>query len=89
LRRNIYLVIKEAVHNIIRHADANHVDIDIQAEKELNIIIQDDGKGFDTMQNQVLGNGIKNMQNRMESIKGTLAIISDKGTRVVINVPLL
>lgn len=89
LRRNIYLVIKEAVHNIIRHADANHADITIRAEKELNIIIQDNGKGFDPIQTQVWGNGIKNMQSRMDSIMGGLAIISDKGTRVVINIPLL
>ncbi|MBX3256648.1 MAG: sensor histidine kinase [Chitinophagaceae bacterium] len=88
LRRNIYLVIKEAVHNIIRHADASHVDINIQAEKELTIMIQDDGKGFDSIQVQGLGNGIRNMQSRMAAIGGTLIISPGKGTSVTMDIPL-
>ncbi|ANH81297.1 hypothetical protein A8C56_10160 [Niabella ginsenosidivorans] len=89
LRRNIYLVMKEAVHNIIRHAAASKVLVTIHAEQSLQVFIQDDGKGIPATDQPHPGNGLKNMRNRMAAINGTLDIIADKGTRIILSVPLL
>ncbi|MEO7982902.1 MAG: histidine kinase, partial [Bacteroidota bacterium] len=45
-RRNIYLVVKETLHNIVKHAAATFVSINIETGKNLDIIIRDDGIGF-------------------------------------------
>jgi two-component system NarL family sensor kinase len=88
-RRNIYLVSKEAVHNIIRHAAATRVEIDIQVHHELCIRISDNGKGFAQANGgSRFGNGLKNMQRRMDQVKGTLEIVSLSGTRVTLRAPL-
>lgn len=88
-RRNIYLVTKEAVHNVIRHARASKVTISLVAtEAQLNIIIRDNGKGIDTMSGNRFGNGLKNMQRRMEQVRGTFTIRNDNGTLVDLQAPL-
>ncbi len=46
-RRNIFLSIKEILHNIVKHAQANHVSIKIKIDGGLYITIHDDGIGFD------------------------------------------
>ena len=45
-RRNIYLVVKEALHNVIKHAEATTVHIAVVVGRNLEIIIQDNGKGL-------------------------------------------
>ena len=87
-RRNIYLTIKEALHNIVKHAQANHVQIKIEAGKSLNISIHDDGIGFDQDNIRPFRNGLSSMQKRMAVIKGTLRIRNEEGTTVLISVPL-
>ncbi|MDR2231946.1 MAG: tetratricopeptide repeat protein [Tannerella sp.] len=78
-RRNIYLVTKEAVHNIVRHAHASRVNIDIQVTGELRISIRDNGVGISPEKTNRFGNGLKNMQQRMTQIKGTFEITSGGG----------
>ncbi len=63
-RRNIYFVFKEAIHNIVKHANATNVQVRIfQQINGLHIRISDDGQGFDCPQNGD-GNGLKNFQKR-------------------------
>ncbi|MBS1598252.1 MAG: hypothetical protein JST75_08500 [Bacteroidetes bacterium] len=87
-RRNIYLTIKEALHNILKHARANKVVIEIAIGKKLEVSIQDDGVGFDINNKRPFSNGINNMQKRMEDIGGSLTIIQKKGTTVILSAPL-
>ena len=87
-RRNIYLTIKEALHNIVKHASAIHVIVNIEIDKILLIGIHDDGVGFDGMNIRPFSNGLNNMQKRMKDISGQLEIIHDKGTVIILTAPL-
>ncbi|MDJ1500632.1 sensor histidine kinase [Xanthocytophaga agilis] len=89
-RRNIYLVIKEAVHNAIKHAQASHVVLDFRYDESLKITIQDNGKGFIKNEVRKYGNGMKNMQQRMKDIEGSITwdTEAEKGTKVCLEILL-
>jgi signal transduction histidine kinase len=87
-RRNIYLILKEAVHNVIRHANADKVVISFIIDRRLEITIQDNGKGFDGGEDRRFGNGLKNMRRRAKDIGGELTIQDQEGTRLRLTVPL-
>jgi signal transduction histidine kinase len=88
IRRNIFLTVKEALHNIVKHSQANNAWINIKAEKDLVVTIKDDGIGFDEKNTRAFSNGIYNMKKRMKDINGILEITHDKGTLVKLTVPL-
>jgi signal transduction histidine kinase len=78
-RKNIYLLYKEAVNNVIKHSGANNIYILVQSLKNsLSLVIRDDGKGFDVNAANV-GNGLKSINRRATLLKGTIKIVSDKG----------
>jgi signal transduction histidine kinase len=87
-RRNIYLTVKEALHNIVKHSQATHVTIHIHCGKDLFISIRDNGKGFDQTNIRPFSNGFANMRKRMEVLGGRWEISNDKGVVVVISSPL-
>jgi signal transduction histidine kinase len=87
-RRNIYLTIKEALHNVVKHAAAERVDIRMEVGRELAITIQDNGIGFDGGRIRPFSNGLQNMQKRIQEIGGTLSICSGAGTTLHLSVPL-
>jgi signal transduction histidine kinase len=83
VRHNIFLVVKEALANAMKHAGATEVLVRAQADaNSLQIMIQDNGRGFDS--NQVDSaddrNGLQNMQRRAEAVNGTLELESSPGT---------
>lgn len=73
-RRNIFLTIKETLHNIVKHAQAGCVRLSMDTGRDLTIIIQDDGIGFDRGQIRPFSNGLANMQQRIRDIGGRLLI---------------
>jgi len=87
-RRNIYLVVKEALHNIVKHAQANQVMISFEISKDLRIMIKDDGIGFDPANTRPYSNGLVNMKKRMSDIEGRMEIKNDHGTTIIMSVPL-
>ncbi len=88
-KRNLHLVVKEAMHNIIKHAQASEVNMVMQIDNNLHITITDNGKGFNVNESRLKGNGLGNFQKRMNSLKGTVKINSDKnGTIVEFEMPL-
>lgn len=87
-RRNIYLTVKEALHNIVKHAQADHVVIRLEAEGKLIVSIRDDGTGFDERNIRPFSNGITNMRRRMDSLEGKMQIRQDQGTTIILTVPL-
>jgi signal transduction histidine kinase len=87
-RRNIYLVIKELLHNIAKHANATRVEISFSFTKKLKITVQDNGKGIDLSSERRFGNGLKNMKARMGAINGTFCIRNDVGTVAELSIPL-
>ncbi|MBX9806877.1 MAG: sensor histidine kinase [Flavobacteriaceae bacterium] len=82
---NIYRTIQEAVNNSIKYANASVISINAkQVENQLKIIIQDNGLGFDEATVEK-GNGLKNMQKRIEEIGGGFHLSSsNEGTRIEI-----
>ena len=89
-RRDCFLIFKEAVNNIYKHANAKNVNIKVWIERNhLHMKITDDGKGFDASL-ATNRNGIKNMHSRMQKWKGKLSIQSAKGTGTTteVNLPL-
>ena len=87
IRRNIYLVVKEAVHNIIKHSGANKVKLTITFEEKLVIIVSDNGKGMNT-ENYNAGNGLKNMQQRMKQLNGKILIKNEEGLSLLFEIPV-
>ena len=89
-RRDCFLLFKEAINNIYKHAHAKHVSIKVWVERShLYMEIVDDGKGFDTSASSNR-NGIKNMHSRIEKRNGSINIRSGegKGTCTEIAFPL-
>jgi signal transduction histidine kinase len=93
VRHNIFLVVKEALTNALKHASAREVRVEAKVSAgSLEIVVQDDGKGFDP--NAPLAepkrDGLGNMRRRAEAIGGVLDLQSapGKGTRVRLAVRL-
>jgi len=85
VRHNLFLVVKEALNNIARHAGATEVHLTINADAtRLNIIIEDNGRGFAKAPDSATANGLRNMRQRMEEIGGRFHLESkaDTGTQV-------
>jgi signal transduction histidine kinase/streptogramin lyase len=85
-RRNILLMYKEVLHNIVKHARATQVRIVINEDLGcFTITIEDNGVGFDTAVPS-FGYGLRNLKRRASSIGATLEIVSapEKGTQVQI-----
>ena len=87
-RRNMFLVLKESLNNLVKHAQASEVKINIHFNHQLIIEIADNGKGINTEKLNQFGNGLNNMKNRMTSIGGTFQIASNNGTIITLEIPI-
>lgn len=89
----LYRIIQECVNNVIKHSGANSLDISlIKDDDGISATIEDNGKGFQlNSANKGDGIGLKNIQTRVNYLKGTLDIDTSpgKGTLVAIHVPLV
>ena len=93
LRRDLWLVCKEAVNNICKHAHPAMVEVEFRVvHRRLLVRIEDDGRGFDAGGiDQKKRNGIRSMRDRMGKYKGgefELDSRPGKGTRLTITFPL-
>lgn len=89
-RRTVYLIFKEALNNIVRHARASVVRVELKIlNSEFVMSIADDGVGFDT-RHEYEGNGVLSMKRRAEEAGGRLEVTSaaGEGTRVLMHLPL-
>jgi signal transduction histidine kinase len=86
-RRSVFLLVKEALNNIAKHANANSVDVDISTDKVLHIKIHDNGVGFNESM-IVPGNGLGNMRKRIQSLKGEMVILNGMGTTIKFDIPI-
>ena len=81
--RNLYLTVKEALHNAIKHSKATLIEITSEFTDRLIFKIKDNGVGF--QESQPSGNGIHNMKKRMDLIQGSIQIDSNnQGTIITI-----
>lgn len=92
-RHSLFLVIKEALHNIVSHAQASCVRLTISSEgRMLRVSIEDDGCGFDLQAPAPSrpggGHGLANIRQRIEEICGTLDIQSSPGQGATVTIEL-
>ncbi|QKZ13364.1 7TM diverse intracellular signaling domain-containing protein [Spirosoma sp. KUDC1026] len=91
-RRDLFLMTKEMMHNVIRHAEARNVYVSMHVEKQtLYLIVRDDGRGFITAANDGQnGNGLRSMQQRASALNGELSLTSEpgRGTTACFQCPL-
>jgi signal transduction histidine kinase len=87
MRRHIFLTVKEALHNIVKHADAKNIELTLKLDDAIHIQLSDDGKGFDKSVYNNYGNGLRNMEQRIKQVHGELAIESGAGTKLFITIP--
>ncbi|MBN2570772.1 MAG: hypothetical protein JXA68_01480, partial [Ignavibacteriales bacterium] len=77
-KQNLYLILREALNNSIKHSNCSKIEIDIKLIRRiLKIKITDNGKGLES-KNISLGHGLKNMQMRAKAIRGRLNYFSNK-----------
>jgi signal transduction histidine kinase/streptogramin lyase len=104
LRKGVYLIFKEAINNIIKHAQAKSVSVRVEIVNSVfEMVIEDDGVGFitdeqrhrtsrasDVDDHPVRGHGLRNMTTRAEEMGGSLSILSTpgKGTTLRLSVSM-
>jgi signal transduction histidine kinase len=89
-RHNLFLAVKEALNNVVRHSRAAEVRFEIAIEAaELKVNVADNGCGFDTAQVSG-GNGLSNYEGRLAAIGGHCQICSrpGEGTAITFAIPL-
>lgn len=80
IKHNIFLVTKEILNNIVKHSKASRVELQfINTNDTYTFTITDNGEGMDSLNGRAFGNGLTNIQKRMNAIKGTITIHSQKG----------
>jgi signal transduction histidine kinase/ligand-binding sensor domain-containing protein len=80
VRREVFLIFKESVNNMVRHAECTKVEIEISfADDQLILRLQDNGKGFDTSRVSE-GHGLVSMRDRARELGGLLMIESESGS---------
>jgi signal transduction histidine kinase len=87
LKRNLFLVMKEALNNAAKYSKAQHITLDFQCEgPDFTFIIADDGIGIEVGVVKGSGNGMINMRKRMESVNGRFDLQSapGKGTTIIL-----
>jgi signal transduction histidine kinase/ligand-binding sensor domain-containing protein len=92
VRHNVFLTVKEALNNIVRHAQATEAWVRITAEGDSVVIaIEDNGRGFDQAPENGGADGLRNMRQRMEEIGGKFGVesIPRTGTRISLTYPLI
>ncbi|MBS1934579.1 MAG: ATP-binding protein, partial [Bacteroidetes bacterium] len=88
-RRSIFLAVKEALNNVLKHSQAKLVMINIDTNNGvLTIQIVDDGVGIDLDNLRKFGNGMNNMKKRIESIDGEFNIENKNGTTLTFRLQL-
>jgi signal transduction histidine kinase len=86
MRRNIFLSVKECLHNIVKHAEASKVFFSVQLNGMMQIIIHDNGKGIDWNNQRAFSNGIENIRRRMKEVNGEVKFSNEKGTVVSLTI---
>jgi signal transduction histidine kinase len=91
IRHNVFLAAKEAVTNVVRHAQASSVWVRLRLEPaRFTLIIEDNGRGPAGLDAKSGRHGLHNMRRRMEEIAGSFTIgpSAEGGTQVSLTAPL-
>jgi signal transduction histidine kinase len=89
IRRNIFMVVKETLNNILKHSKAKEVHISLKKVPDgLSLYIHDNGSGIDMNKLRRFGNGLINMKKRMEESNISFNIENKDGTLVTLHYKL-
>jgi len=91
VRHNVFLAFKEAVNNVVKHAQATEARVKLRLEPEKFILsVEDNGRGLGDLSEKNLRNGLKNMRKRLADVRGEFEILpgADGGTVVQLKVPI-
>jgi signal transduction histidine kinase len=86
----LYRIVQENVNNVIKHANAKSVVVELFSEKDnVDLIMTDDGKGFD-YESVKKGLGLKNMMSRAEMLGGAVSLKSKPGDgcKLTVSIPI-
>ncbi len=92
VRHNVFLAFKEAVNNVVKHAQASEARVQLQlAPDHFTLTVTDNGRGLGDISAKQLRNGLKNMRRRLADVHGECDIIPSEsgGTVVRLVVPLV
>jgi len=86
IRRNVFLVVKEALNNVLKHAKATRVTITLErVPGGLTLYIHDNGVGIDLDKLRQFSNGLKNMKKRMADVNIDFSIENKNGTLITLH----
>ena len=89
LRRDVFLIFKEALNNAVRHSSCANVEIELQLDRLwLLLLVSDDGSGFESSVSSE-GHGLISMRRRAKALGGELQLLSREGksTEILLKVP--
>jgi signal transduction histidine kinase len=90
LRREVFLIFKESINNMVKHSGCTRADIEFLVKNDhLFLRLTDNGRGFDVTRESD-GHGLMSMRSRTKGLGAELEIIShvDLGTTIMLQVPL-
>ncbi|HEX6171187.1 MAG TPA: ATP-binding protein [Chitinophagaceae bacterium] len=87
-RRNVFLTIKEALHNVVKHSQATEVKLSISINHHLSIELKDNGTGIDKNYIRLFSNWLNNMESRVKEMGGIFEITNRQGTLIHLEIPL-
>ena len=92
IRRNIFMIVKEIVNNAIKYAGSEKIDVKVLLDRNLKIIITDNGKGMpEELTNRTIkggGNGVNNIKKRAAMMNAVISFKNEKGLTVMLDLPL-
>jgi NarL family two-component system sensor histidine kinase LiaS len=90
LEHQLFMIVQEAMANVVKHADAKHVELTLQELNHLYVLqIIDDGQGFNNGKVQTNSYGLSTMRERAQKLGGEIEIFSKagSGTRIKVQIP--
>lgn len=90
-KRHLYLLFKEMVNNVAKHAKGRNCTIQFSHHhKTFSMVVEDDGQGFDTSRVKQHRHGLSSLQERTGKLKGSISIRSEtsKGSRIAVTIPV-
>lgn len=84
----LFRIIQEALHNCIKHAQASLIEVMVYGKDKLEVVVKDNGIGFDPNIASVKGSGLTNIESRCKLINANLTLQSSPGEGTVIHIIL-
>ena len=86
----IFRLVQECINNALKHGQSKEINVKIEwTKKDINIVVKDDGVGFDTSEKKEQSFGLMGMRERIDLLEGQMKIhsIIGKGTIVIFKIP--